>query len=309
MKWKKNPKAGGRADERDAPWRYELITRLSTRWPVTELCQSLQVSRSAYYDWRQRPVDTERVLLRIRVRELYNQSRGATGSRTLSHLLTNEGRPVGRWLARRLMQECGLQSRQPGAHRYRPAGKEAPASPNRLKQQFSPNAPNTQWCGDITYIRIRDGWCYLATVIDLFSRRVVGMAISVSPDAELVCRALSNALETRHIKGGLIFHSEQGSQYSSNKFRRLLWRNKIIQSMSRRGNCLDNSPMERVFRSLKSEWVTPEGYLDIHDAIRDITQYLGGYYNHPRPHSFNGGISPTEYEKQWEEAKNVSSIS
>ncbi len=269
----------------------------------------LQVSRSAYYDWRQRPVDTERMQLRIRVRERYNQSRGAIGSRTLSHLLTHEGKPVGRWLARRLMQECGLQSRQPGAHRYRPAGKEAPASPNLLKQQLSPDAPNIRWCGDITYIRIRDGWCYLATVIDLFSRRVVGMAISASPDAELVCRALSNALETRHIEGRLIFHSDQGSQYSSNKFRRLLWRNKIIQSMSRRGNCWDNSPMERVFRSLKSEWVPPEGYRDIHDAIRDITPYLGRYYNHDRPHSFNGGLSPVEYEKQWEEAKNVSSIS
>ncbi|MBI6550766.1 transposase [Xenorhabdus sp. VLS] len=98
----------------------------------------------------------------------------------------------------------------------------------------------------------------------------------------------------------------QGSQYSSKKFRRLLWQNKIIQSLSRRGCCYDNSPMERVFRRLKSEWIPPEGYQDIHEAIRDITQYLGGYYNYTRPHSFNGGISPVEYEKQWEQAKKVS---
>ncbi|CBJ79313.1 transposase (fragment) [Xenorhabdus bovienii str. Jollieti] len=168
--------------------------------------------------------------------------------------------------------------------------------------------PSIQWSGDITSIRIKEGWRYLAVVIDLFSRRVVGMAISSSPNAELVCRALNNALETRYIEGRLIFHSDQGSQYSSKKFRRLLWRNQVIQSMSRRGNCDDNFPMERVFRSLKSEWIPPEGYLDIHDAIRDITQYLGGYYNHQRPHRFNGGMSSVEYERGWEEAKNMSDI-
>ncbi|OTA14550.1 transposase OrfAB, subunit B [Xenorhabdus vietnamensis] len=286
-----------------------MITRLSTRWPVTDLCQMLQVSRSAYYDWRQRPVDTERLQLRIRVRELYNQSRGAIGSRTLSHLLTNEGWPVGRWKARRLMQECGLQSRQAGVQRYRPAGEEAVASPNLLRQQFAPACPNPHWCGDITYIRIKAGWSYLAVVTDLFSRRVVGMAIGSSPDAELVCRVLNNALETRHLEGRLVFHSDQGSQYRSKKFRRLLWQNKIIQSMSRKGNCYDNSPMERVFRSLKSEWIPPEGYQDIHEAMRDITDYFGGYYNDIRPHSFNGGISPAEYERQWEAAKNVSESS
>ncbi len=267
------------------------------------------MSRSAYYDWRQRPIDTERMQLRIRGRERYNQSRGAIGSRTLSHLLTNEGRPVGRWKARRLMQECGLQSCQPGAHRYRPAGEAHPASPTLLRQQFAPVCPNTHWCGDITYIRTTEGWCYLAVVTDLFSRRVVGMAIASSPDAGLVCRALNNALETRHLEGRLIFHSDQGSQYSSKRFRRLLWRNKLIQSMSRRGNCYDNSPMERVFRSLKSEWIPPEGYRDIHDAMRDITNYLGGYYNDIRPHRFNGGISPAEYERLWEEARNVSETS
>ncbi len=192
----------------------------------------LQVSRSGYYDWRQRPVDTERLQLRIRVRELYNQSRGAIGSRTLSHLLTNEGRPVGRWKARRLMQECGLQSRQPGAHRYRPAGEDSLASPNLLRQCFAPACPNTQWCGDITYIRTKVGWSYLAVVTDLFSRRVVGMAIASSPDAELICRALNNALETRHIEGRLVFHSDQGSQYRSKKFRRLLWQHKTTACKS-----------------------------------------------------------------------------
>ncbi|CDH35094.1 IS3 family transposase [Xenorhabdus bovienii] len=141
----------------------------------------MKVSRSAYYAWHQRPVNTERMQLRVRVRELYNQSRGAMGSRTLSHMLTNEGKKAGRWLARRLMQECGLPSRQPGAHRYRPVGEENLASSNLLRQQFKPERPNTVWCGDIRYIRVNDGWCYLAIIIDLFFRRMVGMAISASP--------------------------------------------------------------------------------------------------------------------------------
>ncbi|WP_408675095.1 DDE-type integrase/transposase/recombinase [Xenorhabdus szentirmaii] len=129
--------------------------------------------------------------LRARTRELYNQSRGAIGSRTLSQLLTNESLPIGRWKARRLMQECGLQSSQPGAHRYRLAGKEHVVSPNLLQQDFTPACPNTRWCGDITYIRTQAGWCYFAVMMDLFSRRVVGLAISTSPDAKLVCWALS----------------------------------------------------------------------------------------------------------------------
>ncbi|MDE1476899.1 DDE-type integrase/transposase/recombinase [Xenorhabdus bovienii] len=140
------------------------------------------------------------------------KSRGAIGSRTLSYLLTNEGHRVGRWKARWLMQECGLQSRQPRTPRYRSEGKEHAASPNFLQQDFAPVFPN-----------------YLAVVMDLFSRRVVGIAMSASLDAELVCRALSNALETRHREGRLIFHSGQGSQYSSKRFRRLLWRNKNAQ--------------------------------------------------------------------------------
>ncbi|PHM66593.1 transposase OrfAB, subunit B [Xenorhabdus sp. KJ12.1] len=236
----------------------------------------LQVSRSDYYDWRQRPVDTERLQLRIRVRELYNQSRGAIGSRTLSHLLTNEGRPLeGQTL------NAGMWPEKPstGGSPLSPGSEDSLASPNLLRQCFAPACPNTQWCRDITYIRTKVGWSYLAVVTDLFSRRVVGMAIASSPDAELICRALNNALETRHIEGRLVFHSDQGSQYRSKKFRRLLWQHKIIQSMSRKGNCYDNSPMERVFRSLKSEWIPPEGYRDIHEAMRDITHYFGRYYN------------------------------
>ncbi len=215
---------------------------------------------------------------------------------------------MGRYLARRLMQECGLESCQPGAHRYRRCLEEAGASPNYLNRRFNPEKPDQIWCGDISYIRTKEGWRYLALVIDLCSRRVVGYALSSSPDAELVCKVLRHALESRCPQGRVMFHSDQGSQYSSRKFRQLLWRSGLIQSMSRRGNCWDNSPMERTFRSLKSEWVPSEGYENVEIAITDITKWVG-YYNWRRPHSHNNGMPPAVYEKQEKEAKKMSGIS
>lgn len=272
---------------------------------MAELCRLLKISRSCYYASLHKTVDVRRLKLRSRVRELHAESRGSAGSRTLSTLLRLENLNVGRWLARRLMKECGLVSCQPGKHRYRICKEKNAASSNLLKRAFSPVMPNQAWCGDISYVRINGGWCYLAVVMELNSRRVVGSAISDSPDAELVCRAMRNALESRNIKGRLLFHSDQGSQYSSKKFRQLLWRNGVMQSMSRRGNCWDNAPMERFFRSLKSEWVPHRGYRDINEAITDINRWVS-YYNTRRPHTHNGGLSPCAYENQWKRTNKVS---
>lgn len=220
--------------------------------------------------------------------------------------MRRSGYGVGRWLARRLMQECGLESRQPGKHLYRGVREASPASPNLLKRRFAPESANQAWCGDISFIRVSGGWCYLALVIDLYSRRIVGHAMSSSPDAELVCRALRNALETRQRSGRLLFHSDQGGQYRSKKYRRLLWKHGVMQSMSRRGNCLDNSPMERVFRSLKSEWMPKGGYVDLRQATGDIGIWISRWYNTQRPHGHNGGLSPCEYENPLKEATQVS---
>ncbi|MCZ8955417.1 IS3 family transposase [Escherichia albertii] len=303
---KEIPKAGCRVDERNVRQICALITRLKGKWPVVELCRQLKITRSIYYALQQQRVDVKRVHLRSQARNIHQQSRGAAGSRMLSQLMCQKGYSVGRWLARRLMRECGLVSCQPGKHRYRGSREEAQASPNILKRQFGPAEANRIWSGDISYIRVNGGWCYLALVIDLYSRRVVGQAMSLSPDAELVCRAMRNALETRQRKGRLIFHSDQGGQYRSKKYRQLLWRYGVIQSMSRRGNCLDNSPMERVFRSLKSEWVPAGGYVDIQHAQRDIRNWVYNWYNPLRPHRHNNGLSPCEYENQWKEATRVS---
>ena len=198
-------------------------------------------------------------------------------------MLRQSGVDAGRWLARRLMRKYGLTSRQPVKHHYRGNEDKSPPLPNLLNRQFNPAAPNRVWCGDISFIRLQDRWCYLVLVVDLYSRRIIGSALSLTADAELVCRALRNALETRSRDGRLLFHSDQGVQYKSNKYRKLLWCYGVMQSLSRRGNCLDNSPMERVFRSLKSEWLPKGGYGDFSHAVRDINQWINGYYNVYRP--------------------------
>ncbi|EJW2017500.1 IS3 family transposase [Salmonella enterica] len=303
---KEIPKAGCRADERNSREIIALITRLKAKWPVRSLCRLWGIHRSVYYAQVKRPVKVQRIELRSRVRAFHALSRGATGSRTISQMLRQSGVDAGRWLARRLMQECGLASRQPVKHRYRVNEDNSPALPNLLNRQFNPAAPNRAWCGDISFIRLQDKWCYLALVVDLYSRRIIGSALSLIADADLVCRALRNALETRPRDGRVLFHSDQGVQYKSNKYRRLLWHYGVMQSMSRRGNCLDNSPMERVFRSLKSEWLPKGGYDDFSHAVRDINQWINGYYNVYRPHTNNGGLPPCLHEEKWKQVIPVS---
>ena len=192
------------------------------------------------------------------------------------------------------MKEQGLTSKQPGPHAYRVA---RPNIPNKLNREFDVEASNRVWCGDITYIWTGSGWHYAAVVIDLFTRRVIGWSMSPRPDAELAARALDMAYEMRGKPEGVMFHSDQGTQYGARKFRQGLWRYQITKSMSRRGNCWDNSPMELVFRSLKSEWMPATGYCSAIEAKRDVSYFLMNYYNWERPHQFNDGIPPAKAEK------------
>ena len=163
---------------------------------------------------------------------------------------------------------------------------------------FMERLPNNVWCGDITYVWAQGRWYYLAVVLDLFARRAVGWAFSLRPDADLVVQALEMAFEQRGRPQGLLFHSDQGSQYASRKFRQRLWRYRIRQSMSRRGNCWDNSPMERLFRSFKTEWLPSTGYMTAQEAQRDISHYLMHRYNWIRPHQFNQGLAPAVVEEK-----------
>jgi putative transposase len=170
--------------------------------------------------------------------------------------------------------------------------------PNLLDRQFDVPAPNRVWCGGISYIWAGDRWHYLlAVVLDLSHRRVVGSAIGEKPNAQLVVDALQKALENRGHPKGLMFNSDQGSQYASRRFRRVLWRHRIVQSMSRRRNCWDNAPMERLFRSLKSEWL-PLGYKSLAAARVGIKDYFMRYYNWHRPHGANKGLHQGVAENQ-----------
>lgn len=264
------------------------------------VCSVFDVTPSSFYDYlsRERLANPQRLHQRSEVKRLFTESRFSAGSRTLVSMLREQGEQIGRYRVRSLMRELGLICKQPGAHVYKTATTERPDIPNRLARDFAPRTPNQSWCGDITYIWAGNRWCYLATVMDLYSRRVVGWALSNKPDAELVIKALDMAFEQRGRPKGLMFHSDQGCQYSSRAFRQRLWRYRITQSMSRRGNCWDNAPMERLFRSLKSEWVPATGYSSMVEARKDISEYLMHYYNRQRPHKHNGGIAPVHAENR-----------
>ncbi|MBG4508362.1 IS3 family transposase [Pseudomonas aeruginosa] len=279
---------------------YALIDQLSEQESVEVVCSAFDVARSCYYvhRLRRRRVDARRVALRSQVNQLFSQSRGSAGSRSILGMLREEGVTIGRFRVRRLMRELGLVSKQPGSHAYKQATVERPDIPNRLNRKFATEHPNQVWCGDITYVWAQGRWHYLAAVLDLHTRRVIGWAFSAKPDAELVIKALDMAYEQRGKPQQVLFHSDQGSQYASRLFRQRLWRYRMQQSMSRRGNCWDNSPMERLFRSLKSEWVPSTGYLTAQEAQRDISHYLMHRYNWIRPHQFNDGLPPAVAEEK-----------
>lgn len=256
------------------------------------------MSRSTYYYQRSRAghIDEERERLKVRVVELHTASRGAAGARSLSMALKEEGEAVGRYKASSLMRETGIESKQRRRHRYRKADTECEIAPNHLNREFAVTQPNQVWCGDVTYIWAGTCWVYLAVVLDLYARRVVGWAFSRHPDSALTGQALALAYESRGCPKGVMFHSDQGSHYTSLAFRQRIWQYQMTQSMSRRGNCWDNAPMERFFGSLKSEWIPETGYSSVEEAESDILRYLTHYYNRVRPHTYNNYQTPVAME-------------
>lgn len=275
-------------------------------YSIKSLCQVFEVHRSSYRYWRVSSTKIRAGDLRAdaEVKAAYELSGGSAGSRTLATLVTNEGYALSRYRASKAMKRQGFVSCQPPKHNYKPAIKVHSEIENHLNREFSPIRPNQVWCGDVTYLWAGDKWRYLATVLDLYNRKIVGFSLSDSPDSELTKKALSNAFEARGYPSGVMFHSDQGCHYTSLAFRQLLWRYQIKQSMSRRGNCWDNAPMERFFRSLKTENMPKSGYADeviADDAVRD---YIYKYYNSVRPHSHNLGLSPNAKEAFYWKASN-----
>jgi putative transposase len=255
------------------------------------------VARSSYTDHRKRvarPCPT-RERLKAAAVSIHAASRGAAGARTISGMLKHRGEAVGRYKATRLMEEAGLVSTQRRKHRYRIADERAEIAGNVLNREFEVSAPNQVWCGDVTYVWSGTAWLYWAVVLDLYKRRVIGWACSRHPDSALTIQALRMAYESRGKPQQVLFHSDQGSHYTGRAFQQQLWRYRLRPSMSRRGNCWDNAPMERFFRSYKTEWMPRETYGTFTQASIDIAEYIR-HYNYERGHSYNGYLSPAAAE-------------
>ncbi len=279
-----------------------MIEQFEQSYPVLTLCRVFHVHHSSYRDWvsRTKTLSPEALKLSVLVREAYARSHGSAGARTIADMVTNQGIPFSRYRASKLMKLLDLHSCQLPTHRYRKATQEHVEIPNYLERQFAVTAPNQVWCTDVTYVWVGSRWAYLAVVIDLFARKAIGWAMSLSPDSALTGKALTMAYESRGKPKDVLCHSDQGSHFTSRKYRQLLWRYRLKQSLSRKGNCWDNSPMERFFRSLKSEWVSEIGYKNFAETRNEITSYIIGYYNQFRPHQYNGGLTPNESERLYD---------
>ena len=263
----------------------------------------MQVSRSGYYRWKRRSPsarEQERAQLIPRVRGLHQESKATYGSRRMAQELKALGFRCGKHKAGTLMKLAGVAAKQ--RKRFKAttdSNHRLPVAPNLLNRRFSVTTPNCVWVGDITYIRTRSGWLYLAVVLDLFSRRIVGWSMAPSMPAQLVCTALGMAIASRQPLPGLVVHSDRGSQYASQDHTALLARHGLVCSMSRKGNCWDNAVMERFFLNLKMERVWQRDYANHGEAQVDIADYIVGFYNATRLHSTLGYRSPAQYEHQF----------
>lgn len=280
--------------------KYGFVQTHSHTYPVTLSCRILGLQRSGYYDWKCCPdkvIPSAELALRRRMKALFAASRDSLGSRTLSQQLRKEGFAIGRERTRRLMKALHLKVRQKRRFKVTTDSQHhLPVAENVLKRQFNPSGANQVWAADITYLWTQQGWIYLAVVIDLYSRRVVGWAMDRRMQKALVIRALIMATSLRQPPPGLIHHSDRGSQYASHAYQRLLKQHGMIPSMSRKGNCWDNAPVERFFSSLKREWTGDRLYQTRQQAIADVREYVLVYYNAVRLHSTLGYQSPMEYE-------------
>jgi putative transposase len=276
-----------------------VIREAEKAFPTSTVCEVVGVARSSYYAWKRRQSKNglARAELVREVQAIHAQRRQSYGSRRMSQEMRRRGHAVGRERARRLMREGDVQARVRRTHGYEKREQSSAIAENRLDRAFAVTEANRFWAGDVTYIWTQQGWMYLAVVIDLYSRRVVGWASSDSCDTFLVIRALQIALDTRRPGPELMFHSDQGSNYASLSFQQFLRERKIVQSMSRKGNCWDNAVVERFFCSLKGECIRERSYRDHADAYADVLDYILMFYNQHRLHSAAGDMPPAEFEQ------------
>lgn len=285
--------------------RYACIQAEKAHYPVMVLCRVLQVARSGYYAWCQRGESRRRQQNQwalVHIRACHRASKGRYGSPRIYRSLRAQGILIGRHRVARLMRQYGVQSHC--RRRYRratPSSAPTPFAANTLNRDFQANRPNQKWVGDITYLRAREGWLYLAVVLDLFSRRVVGWALTCQMTVAWTLQAIDVAIQQRRGTTAVLAHSDQGSQYTAAAYQQRLAAWNIQGSMSRRGNCWDNAVAESFFATLKTELALEDrgGLLPQAEMRREIFAYLEGFYNTHRRHSTLDYVSPVEFERRW----------
>jgi transposase InsO family protein len=264
------------------------------------------VSRSGYYSWRKQPVSNRELenseLLKL-IKEIHAESREIFGSPAINSKLKELGHNYNHKRVERVMRENNIRSNAKKKFKVTTDSKHMmPVADNQMQRDFSPEQKNQAWCGDITYIRTDEGWLYLATVIDLYSRKVIGWSLDKNMTRQLVIDAFETAYQQREKPEGVIFHSDRGSQYASKDFKTVLSLSKAKQSMSRKGDCWDNACAESFFASLKKEVIYRNHYRTREEARAAIFWYIEVFYNRYRPHSYLNGISPETYENKKQKA-------
>jgi len=265
---------------------------------IKRACELCQVSRSGYYDWQKRPIKIEIDILGQKIKRVFNKSRKTYGTRRIKKQLAVEGTVASRQRISRKMAEQGLIAK---ARRKTRATTDSnhnnPVAPNLLSRQFNVQHPNKVWVTDITYLATNEGWLYLAIILDLYSRMIVGWSIGKRMTKELVINALGIAIKRRNPDPGLICHSDRGSQYCSHAYQDLLQEHGFLCSMSRKGDCQDNACAETFFHSFKVEWIYGEPLKSRYRMKQEVREYIEVFYNRQRLHSNNGYLSPCDFER------------
>jgi len=284
--------------------KYAWIDAQRREYPLPELCEVIAVSPSGYRAWRRggtpeptRLSDAQAITL---IRAIHAEMKAAYGSRRMHRELQGRGHRIGQARVERLMRQNGIRARHKRRFKATTDSKHAlPVAENLLGRAFTPAAPNRVWSGDITYIDTDEGWLYLAVVLDLFNREVIGWSLKPRMSADLVTDALAMAWFRRRPAAGVLFHSDRGSQYASLAMRDKLTEYGMIASMSRKANCWDNAPTESFFNSLKNERVHGARYQTRAQAQADVFEYIAVFYNRRRRHSSLGYSSPTQFLQDW----------
>ncbi|GHO90783.1 transposase [Reticulibacter mediterranei] len=281
--------------------KYQFIEQHKHEFPIVVMCQVLAVAESGFYAWRKRPIcqrQREDAQIAQEIRQVFSSHQGRYGSPRIHKQLHDQGRAIARKRVARLMREADLSARRKRRRMMTTKrDKTHPVAPNLLNREFTASSPNKKWVTDITYIPTTHGWLYLAVILDLYSRMVVGWSMSGSCDEKLVERALAQALARRRPHAGLLHHSDRGSQYTSQAYQACLVQSGIQASMSRKGNCWDNAAMESFFGTLKEECVGEIIYSSHDEARLALFTYMEVYYNRVRRHSTLGYVSPLQYER------------